>query len=504
MTARIKTFVFSGLEAVDVDVQVRVLSGGMVVFNIVGLADKAVAESKERIRAAIASMGLALPARRITVNLAPADLSKEGSHLDLPIAIGILIEMGIIKQEDIDNYVVMGELSLGGDISKVNGILPAAVEANARGLGIICPYENGPEAVWASEEMRILAPRNLISLINHFKGTQTLERPQTKMQFAQKKYLDLSDVKGQKKAKRALEIAAAGGHNMLMIGPPGSGKSMLASRLPGILPDLTLEEILAINMVSSIAGNIKDGQLTSIRPFRDPHHNCSMPAMVGGGAKVRPGEVSLAHCGVLFLDELPEFPKQVLESLRQPMETGDISIARVQSHVTYPANFQLIAAMNPCRCGHLMDEKRQCKKAPLCAQEYQSKISGPLLDRIDISVEVPKIDIFEFEGHDEHVETSEQVRARVIAARNIQIERYKHTKMVQKVNANISNEMIQKYAEPCEEGLKVIKSAIEKLNLSMRGYNRTLKLARTIADLEASENIKKHHILEALSYRRKG
>jgi magnesium chelatase family protein len=501
MVARIKTFTFSGVEVIDVDVQVKISSGFTGIY-IVGLADKAVAESRDRIRAAIASMGLATPAKRIVVNLAPADLIKEGSHLDLPIAMGILVEMGIIKQETISNFIVMGELSLNGDITRVSGILPSAVGANARGLGIICPSENGSEATWASEDMEIIAPKSLISLINHLKETQHLSRPQGKMREKDVNYPNLRDVKGQKKAKRALEIVAAGGHNMLMIGPPGSGKSMLAARLPGILPELTLEEVLEINMINSIAGNIKDGYLVSTRPFRDPHHSCSTPAMVGGGIKAKPGEISLAHCGVLFLDELPEFPKQVLESLRQPMEVGQVSIARVQSHVTFPANFQLITAMNPCRCGHLMDERKQCKRAPLCAQEYQAKISGPLLDRIDISVEVPKIDLFEFDEIEEP-ESSEIIRQKVVQAREIQAKRYAKTKMIMKVNAKATNEQIKKYTEIDEESLKIIRQAIDKFGISMRGYNKIIKIARTIADLEASENITKNHILEALSYRQR-
>lgn len=501
MVARIKTFTFSGVEAVDIDVQVKISSGFTGIY-IVGLADKAVSESRDRIRAAIASMGLATPAKRIVVNLAPADLIKEGSHLDLPIAMGILVEMGIVKQEAIKDFIVMGELSLSGEISKIGGVLPSAVGANARGLGIICPFDNGSEATWAGEDVKIVAPRSLISLINHLKETQTLARPQTKMMPKNLQYKNLRDVKGQKKAKRALEIVAAGGHNMLMVGPPGSGKSMLAARLPGILPELTLEEVLEINMINSIAGNIKDGCLISIRPFRDPHHSCSTPSMVGGGVKVKPGEISLAHCGVLFLDELPEFPKHVLESLRQPMETGSVSIARVQSHVTFPANFQLIAAMNPCKCGHLMDDRRQCKRAPLCAQEYQSRISGPLLDRIDVSVEVPKIDLFEFDEIEEP-ESSEVVKQRVAKARKIQSERYAKTNMIMKVNAKADNEMLKKYARIDDESLKIVRQAIEKFGISMRGYNKIIKIARTIADLESKENITKNHILEALSYRQR-
>lgn len=503
MTAIVKTFTFAGLRAVDIEVQVKI-SNGITSFAIVGLPDKAVAESKERIRAAINSMGLSLPAKKITVNLAPADIEKVGSHFDLPIALGILIEMGVISQSDIDEYMAMGELSLNGHIAKINGTISAAISASAHGLGIICPEKCGYEATCAGDHIEVLAPENLLSLINHMKGSQVLSRPCLREEgdtFVVN-YPDLQDIKGQEKAKRALEIIAAGGHNMLMIGPPGTGKSMLASRLPGILPDPSTEELLEINTVASIAGTLESGELTSMRPYRDPHHSCSMPAMVGGGANVKPGEITLSHRGVLFLDELPEFPRQVLDSLRQPLETGKITVSRAKNHVTYPARIQLVAAMNPCPCGFAMEEGRRCGRAPLCIEKYQNKISGPLLDRIDVFVEVPQINIFDLEDCDKPKEGSKEVKERVVAARNIQRERYKDYSKIDNTNASVPTEVIMKYSKICEESKKMLKDAVNQFNLSMRGYNRLLRIARTIADLDNSQDIQKSHVMEALSYRK--
>ncbi|MFT7086827.1 MAG: magnesium chelatase family protein [Rickettsiales bacterium] len=503
MVTTVKTFAFNGIEVSPVNVQVNISSSGNSSFTIVGLADKAVGESKERVRTAIASIGLALPYTRITVNLAPADIVKEGSHFDLAIALGLLIELGALRQEDVNNYYALGELSLDGSITGVNGILSAAIGAGQRDSGIICPEVCGPEAVWAGD-ISILAPKNLIVLLNHFKGLQLLSQPKpnkTKQIFS---YPDLIDVKGQETAKRALEIAAAGGHNFLMIGPPGTGKSMIASRLPGLIPDLDLKEMLEINMIHSISGKITDGKLIWKRPFRDPHHSCSMPAMVGGGSKAKPGEISLAHNGILFLDELAEFPRQVLDSLRQPIENGNVTISRVQSHINYPADFQLIAAMNPCKCGYLSDQAKACKKAPICGRDYQAKISGPLMDRMDIIIEVPQIDIF-----DEDVgsrESSEVVSKRVLAARNIQKERYEKEESMAsttlKINSRANGKVLEKYTEIDEASQKILKLTMEKMGISIRGYNRILRVSRTIADLDGSENIEKSHLLEAISYRR--
>jgi magnesium chelatase family protein len=393
MVQRVSTVAFEGIEARAVDVQVQV-APGLPAFNIVGLPDKAVSEAKERVRAALVASGLALPARRITINLAPADLPKEGSHYDLPIALGLMAAIGAVPPDALSGFTVLGELGLDGSIAAVAGALPAAIGANARNEGLICPAACGPEAAWASPEMEIVAPSSLIQLANHFKGTQMLSRPRPGMRApaqGEAATLDLADIKGQESAKRALEVAAAGGHNLLMIGPPGSGKSMLAARLPTILPTLSPAELLEVSMIASVAGVIENGALTDRRPFRAPHHSASMPALVGGGLRARPGEVSLAHHGVLFLDEMPEFAPQALDALRQPLETGEVAISRANHRITYPARFMLVAAMNPCRCGHLDDAALACGRAPKCAQDYQSKISGPLFDRIDLHIDVPAV-----------------------------------------------------------------------------------------------------------------
>jgi magnesium chelatase family protein len=498
MVVHIPSLTFSGVDIIDVDVQVQITSG-MPNFTVVGLADKTIAESRERVKAALSSLGLALPAKKVLVNLAPADLVKEGSHFDLAIAVAILSSMRILPPDEIAEYFVIGELSLDGAILPISGVLPAAIGAAARDKGLICPVANGSEAAWSGNSS-ILAPSNLLALVNHFKGTQVLAQPQPGMDENQITYPDLSDIAGQETAKRVLEIAASGGHNVLMFGPPGSGKSMLAQRLPGILPDMSVMEILECSTIASIAGLITDGKLTRCRPFRAPHHSCSMAAMVGGGVgkRVKPGEISLAHNGVLFLDELPEFPSAVIESLRQPIEAGEVLISRSNSHIKYPANFQLIAAMNPCKCGYLSDPSKSCTKAPKCGLEYQNRISGPIMDRFDIHLEVPDIDIHLLRSAPKG-ESSKDIATRVKAARDLQAERYEGYGF--RTNSRLDGNLLTEYAMPADEGLDILNKAASKFKMSMRGYNKILRVARTIADLEGSKNVNKMHIAEALSYR---
>jgi len=454
------------------------------------------------VRGALAALGLALPPRHITVNLAPADVQKEGSHFDLPIALGLLAEMDILPRDEIGGYLAVGELALDGSLTSVAGVLLAALAASGRELGIICPVASGGEAAWAGEVEVIAAP-NLLSIINHFKGTQLLPPPEAKLAPPGAAGLDLKDVKGQESAKRALEIAAAGGHNMLMVGPPGAGKSMLAARLPGILPPLEPAEALELGMIQSAAGGLRGGALLRERPFRDPHHSASLPALVGGGIRPRPGEISLAHHGVLFLDELPEFNRTALEALRQPLETGRISIARANGHMTYPARIQLIAAMNPCRCGYLAEPGRACGRAPRCAQEYQSKLSGPLLDRIDLHIDVPAVAASDL-ALPPPAETSADVAERVRIARKRQTDRYAKLSGERRIrtNAEADGTLLDEVATPEEAGRTLLTRAAERLHLSARGYHRVLRVARTLADLDGAAIVARRHVAEALSYRR--
>jgi magnesium chelatase family protein len=534
MQAKVRTVAFQGVDVLPVDVQVLVAPGTLA-FAMVGLADKAVVESRERVRGALRALGLSLPAERISVNLSPADLLKEGSHYDLPIALALLAAMGVLPRESLAGFVAMGELALDGSLTRVPGVLPAAIAAAASGRGIICPAVCGGEAAWGGfepvdeERPPVLAAPSLLALINHLRGQQTLARPQALVSDDGPSYPDLAEIKGQETAKRVLEVAAAGGHNLLMVGPPGSGKSMLAARLPGLLPPLDAEEALEATMVRSLAGETGDGKLSRRRSFRDPHHSATLQALVGGGARARPGEVSLAHHGVLFLDELPEFSRAALEALRQPLESGRVTVARAAAHVTYPARVQLVAAMNPCRCGHLLEPGRHCGRAPRCGLDYQSKLSGPLLDRIDLCIDVPRVDAADL-ALPPPAESSADVAARVAAARHLQRERLATLERNPKVkgkplqieaeptagllserarnwgkprcNADTDGALLAAIAEPDAEGRALLTRAVERLGLSARAWHRTLRVARTLADLDGADAVRRLHIAEALSYRR--
>lgn len=500
MVTRVQTVAFQGIEAVPVDVQVQV-APGMPVFNIVGLPDKAVAESRERVRAALTASGLGLPPKRITVNLAPADLPKEGSHYDLPIALGLMGAIGAVPSDALHSYMVLGELALDGRLTTVSGTLPTAIAASARDLGIICPAANGPEAAWAGEDIDIVAADNLLALVNHLAGHQLAARPAAQRYEAGAPLPDLSEIRGQELVRRALEVAAAGGHNLLMVGPPGAGKSMLAARLPSILPPLNPRELLDISMIQSIAGQLPNGQISDRRPFRNPHHSASMAALVGGGLKVKPGEVSLAHNGVLFLDELPEFSPQVLDSLRQPLEAGETVIARANARVSYPSRFQLVAAMNPCKCGMAGTPGHTCRRGDRCAADYQARVSGPFLDRIDIRIDVPAVSAADMIGPSE-AEASSSVADRVARARDIQRQRYMQLGQPGIfTNAAASAHLIEQVVNPDAESRDLLVRASEKFALSARAYHRVLKLARTLADLTGAETVGRPHIAEALSYR---
>ena len=497
MVALAYTVAFEGIEARLVEVQCAI-SPGLPSFLLVGLPDKAVSEARERVKAALASMAIALPSKKITVNLSPADMPKEGSHFDLPIALAVLAALEIIPKEEVAATVALGELSLDGRLIPVLGALPAAMAAAEENKALLCPKACGAEAAWVGATA-VLAANSLDEIVRHFTGRAILGAAAAGEVLPAPFGRDLRDVKGQERAKRALEIAAAGRHHMLMVGSPGSGKSMLAARLPGILPPLSAVEALETSMVHSLAGLLSEGGISRVRPFREPHHTASMAAIVGGGKGAKPGEVSLAHNGVLFMDEFPEFPRAVLETLRQPIETGDIVVARANAHIRYPCRFLLVAAANPCKCGYLADPTRACARVPLCGEDYLGRISGPLMDRFDLRVEVPPVAYTDLDLPASG-DTSAVVAARVQAARNVQRDRFAGHDGV-RVNADAEGALLEEVAAPDSEGRAMLAKVAERFGLSARGYHRVLRVARTIADLDGSEGVHRNHIAEAVSYR---
>ena len=497
MTALAYTVAFEGIEARMVEVQCAV-APGIPAFSIVGLPDKAVSEARERVRSALSSMAIALPSKRITINLSPADLPKIGSHFDLPIAVALLAALEIIPADDAEKTVALGELSLNGNLVPVLGALPAAMAAASEDRTLLCPYACGPEAAWVGTA-NVIAARTLADVIRHYNGQSVIapSRPGEVTQAAQAR--DLSEVKGQERAKRAIEIAAAGRHHLLMVGSPGSGKSMLAARIPGILPPLTPSEALETSMIHSVSGLLDEGGISRERPFREPHHTASMAAIVGGGRGAKPGEISLAHNGVLFMDEFPEFPRTVLETLRQPIETGEVVVARANTHVKYPCRFMLVAAANPCKCGYLTDPARACSRAPICGEDYMGRISGPLMDRFDLRVEVPPVAFTDLDLPQDG-ESSEVVRDRVKMARAAQATRYADVTHV-RVNADAEGKVLEDFATPDAEGRALLTRVAERFGLSARGYHRVLRVARTIADLDGEADVRQPHVAEAVSYR---
>ncbi|MEQ8922031.1 MAG: YifB family Mg chelatase-like AAA ATPase [Roseovarius sp.] len=497
MVARAYTVAFEGVEAKTVEVQCAV-TAGIPGFSLVGLPDKAVTEARDRVRTALTSMAIALPSKRITINLSPADMPKEGSHFDLPIALALLAALEIIPADAVEGTCSLGELSLDGSLLPVIGALPAALSAAEADRTLLCPKGSGPEAAWV-DAARVIGAATLADVVRHYTGQSPLPPAEPGEVIPDKSGRDLTDVKGQERAKRALEIAAAGRHHLMMVGTPGSGKSMLAARLPGLLPPLTAQEALETSMIHSLAGLIEEGGINRARPFREPHHTASMAAIVGGGRRASPGEISLAHNGVLFMDEFPEFTRSVLETLRQPVETGEVVVARANAHVKYPCRFMLVAAANPCKCGYLPDASRACARAPACGDDYMGRISGPLMDRFDLRIEVPPVAYTDLDLPGSG-EPSATVAARVQAARDLQHTRYRdHPGM--RLNADAEGEMLTEIATPDTEGRELLTKVADRFGLSARGYHRVLRVARTIADLDGSDTIRRPHVAEAVSFR---
>lgn len=497
MVARAYTVAFEGIEARQVEVQCA-LAPGVPGFSIVGLPDKAVSEARERVRAALTAMAIALPARRITVNLSPADMPKEGSHFDLPIALALLAAIDIIPHDAVDQAIALGELSLDGTLIPVTGALPAAMTAAEEGRALLCPKASGAEAAWVGSTT-VIGAATLAEMVAHLSGRTALAPAEPGELQKVPAIRDLRDVKGQERAKRALEIAAAGRHHVLLVGPPGSGKSMLAARLPGILPPLSAAEALETSMIQSLAGMLDEGGISRTRPFRQPHHTASMAAIVGGGKGAKPGEISLAHHGVLFMDEFPEYSRSVLETLRQPIETGDVVVARANAHVRYPCRFMLVAAANPCKCGYLYDPSRACARAPQCGDDYLGRISGPLMDRFDLRIEVPPVAYTDLDLP-ESGPASAEIAARVAAARKVQAARFADRPGL-RVNADAEGAVLEEIATPDTAGKAVLVRAAERFGLSARGYHRVLRVARTIADLDGSSEVAERHVAEAVSFR---
>lgn len=497
MSAVAYTVAFDGIDAKMVEVQCAV-SPGMPGFAIVGLPDKAVSEARERVRAALTHMAIALPSKKITINMSPANMPKEGSHFDLPIALALLAALEILPRDDVAGTVSLGELSLNGDLVPVIGALPAAMAAATEDKVLICPNACGPEAAWV-DAAKVIAPLSLAAAIRHFTGQAVLGAAVAGEVRVDANASDLAEVKGQERAKRALEIAAAGRHHLMMVGSPGSGKSMLSKRIPGILPPMSPTEALETSMIHSLAGVLEEGEINRTRPFQEPHHTASTAAIIGGGRTAKPGQISLAHNGVLFLDEFPEFPRSVLETLRQPIETGEVIVARANAHVKYPCRFMLVAAANPCKCGYLADPSRACARVPICGEEYMGRISGPLMDRFDLRVEVPPVAYTDLDLPEDG-ESSAVIAARVAAARDVQSQRFANAADV-RVNAEAEGRVLEQVATPDTEGRALLVKVAERFGLSARGYHRVLRVARTIADLAGETDVRRPHVAEAVSYR---